>query len=195
MPSDAQVFTLTPSSKSNANDFAIECSITCHSECTHLVPDFCGMTMEAANQILETLIRTRNHNKSASVSSGLSGGTLRPSGPPGHQDAALAYPQKPVESPQGPPKPASADALKAATNSYMVSQSPTAQRQQVPPRVPPSSTSAAAAAAVATGMRPPPQQSPGEFSCAIFFTVLDIDTYFHRYGTPNATPGSCTCPL
>ena len=180
----------------NTDNLVTECSITCHSECTHLVPDFCGMTMEAANQILETLIRTRNHNKSASVSSGLSGGTLRPSGPPGQQDnAALAYPQKPVEGPYGTPKPASADAVSAATNSYMVSQSPTAPRQQVPPRVPPSSTSAAAAAAAASGMRTPQQQVPGEFRRSFSLTELDINTCFRRYGTPNATPATSTCAL
>lgn len=120
------------------------------------------MTMEAANQILETLIRTRNHNKSASVSSGLSGRTLRPSGPPGHQDnAALAYPQKPSEAAYGPPKPASADAVSAATNSYIIPQSPTAARQQLPLRPPPSSGPAAAAAAAAAGLRTPQQQVPG----------------------------------
>lgn len=29
-----------------------ECSITCHANCAHLVPDFCGMSMETANQLL-----------------------------------------------------------------------------------------------------------------------------------------------
>lgn len=29
-----------------------ECKLTCHSNCVHFVPDFCGMSMEAANQIL-----------------------------------------------------------------------------------------------------------------------------------------------
>ena len=140
----------------NANGLVIECGITCHAQCTHLVPDFCGMSMEAANQILETLIRTKNHNKSASVSSGLSGRTLRPGGPPqAHQD--LAYPQKPAE--------ASADAVSAATNSYMTPQSPTAARQQIPPRAPPASGQAAAAAvAAAAGLRTSQQPIPGAFN-------------------------------
>lgn len=132
--------------------------------------------MEAANQILETLIRTRNHNKSASVSSGLSGRTLRPGGPPGHQDnAALAYPQKPTD-PYGPPKPASTDALSAATNSYMIPQSPNAARQQMPPRPPTSSSPAAAAAAAATGLRTPQQPLPGEFNCAVCLQRLGAHT-------------------
>ncbi|KAJ7288491.1 protein kinase C1 [Mycena rebaudengoi] len=29
-----------------------ECNITCHANCVHLVPDFCGMTMETANILL-----------------------------------------------------------------------------------------------------------------------------------------------
>ncbi|GMF77853.1 unnamed protein product [Aspergillus oryzae] len=139
--------------------FSLECGLTCHAHCTHLVPDFCGMSMEAANQILETLIHARNHNKSLSVSSGLSGRTLRPGGPPQTpQDPALAYPQKPVESPYGlPQREPSAEAVSAATNSYIPPQSPTAaQRQQMPPRTS-SAGPAAAAAAAATGMRTPQQ--------------------------------------
>ncbi|GES59850.1 protein kinase c [Aspergillus terreus] len=140
-----------------------ECGLTCHAHCTHLVPDFCGMSMEAANQILETIIRAKNHNKSTSVSSGLSGRTLRPSGPPQppQDNAALAYPQKPTEGPYGAPqRPPSAEAVSAATNSYMPPQSPTAaQRQQLPPRTSSSSSPAAAAAAAATGLRTP-QQAP-----------------------------------
>ncbi|KAI8335454.1 hypothetical protein BC941DRAFT_399152 [Chlamydoabsidia padenii] len=29
-----------------------ECSITCHAKCAHLVPDFCGLSMKMANQML-----------------------------------------------------------------------------------------------------------------------------------------------
>lgn len=32
--------------------FCVECGISCHSKCAHLVPDFCGMSMEMANQML-----------------------------------------------------------------------------------------------------------------------------------------------
>lgn len=59
------------------------------------------MSMEAANQILETLIRAKNHNKSASVSSGLSGRTLRPGGPP--------HPLKTISIHPSPPKAAPMD--------------------------------------------------------------------------------------
>lgn len=125
--------------------------------------------MEAANQILETLIRTKNHNKSTSVSSRLSGHTLRSGGGPpqaAQDNAALAYRQKPVDGPQSDslPSQTSAEAISAATNSYMSPQSPTAvaQRQQIPPRITPSAGPAAAAAAAATGLRSP-QQMPGTF--------------------------------
>ncbi|KAK9376888.1 uncharacterized protein V1513DRAFT_410182 [Lipomyces chichibuensis] len=32
-----------------------ECGLTCHADCVHLVPDFCGMSMETANTILMAL--------------------------------------------------------------------------------------------------------------------------------------------
>ncbi|CAL9735788.1 protein kinase C-like 1 [Monosporozyma servazzii] len=32
-----------------------ECGIMCHTDCAHLVPDFCGMSMEMANKILRTI--------------------------------------------------------------------------------------------------------------------------------------------
>lgn len=125
------------------------------------------MSMEAANQILETLIRAKNHNKSTSVSSGLSGRTLRPSGPPQppQDNVALSYPQKPTEGPYGAmPRKASAEAVSAATNSYMTPQSPTAaaqnaQRQPLPPKSPTSGSAAQAAAQAAAGLRSP-QQTP-----------------------------------
>ncbi|KAF8644536.1 hypothetical protein AX16_008412 [Volvariella volvacea WC 439] len=31
-----------------------ECGITCHANCAHLVPDFCGMSMETANELLRS---------------------------------------------------------------------------------------------------------------------------------------------
>ncbi|KAJ9290139.1 protein kinase c [Paecilomyces variotii] len=151
---------LLPFGRKNAKKCS-ECGLTCHAHCAHLVPDFCGMSMEAANQILETLIRTKNHNKTASISSGLSGRTLRPGGPPQAPQDLPPVPQKQVEPYGAPPRQASAEALSAASNSYMTPQSPPgAQRQQMPPRTT-SSNAAAAAAAVATGMRPPSQQGAG----------------------------------
>ncbi|OQD59937.1 hypothetical protein PENPOL_c041G00480 [Penicillium polonicum] len=62
---------LLPFGRKNAKR-CTECGLTSHTHCTHLVPDFCGISMEAANQILETLIRAKNHKKSTFVSSSLS---------------------------------------------------------------------------------------------------------------------------
>ncbi|KAJ5690261.1 hypothetical protein N7462_004653 [Penicillium macrosclerotiorum] len=133
-----------------------ECGLTCHAQCTHLVPDFCGMSMEAANQILETLIRAKNHNKSTSVSSGLSGRTLRPSGPPQppQDNAALSYPQKPTDRPYGAlPRQPSAEASPTAAQA--------AQRQPLAPKSPTTvSPAAQQAAAAATSLRHPPQTPP-----------------------------------
>lgn len=36
-----------------------ECKLTCHANCVHFVPDFCGMSMESANQILLELKKTK----------------------------------------------------------------------------------------------------------------------------------------
>ncbi|KAG5363419.1 Protein kinase C-like protein [Yarrowia sp. B02] len=50
-----------------------ECGVTAHVQCEHLVPDFCGMSMERANQILSeiksTKIRRASQNPTGSTSS------------------------------------------------------------------------------------------------------------------------------
>lgn len=40
-----------------------ECGIMCHADCAHLVPDFCGMSMEMANKILRTIQETRRNQE------------------------------------------------------------------------------------------------------------------------------------
>ncbi|CAD7064648.1 unnamed protein product [Tilletia caries] len=45
---------ILPLGRKNARKCS-ECDITCHTDCAHLVPDFCGMSMEMANQLIETL--------------------------------------------------------------------------------------------------------------------------------------------
>ncbi|TGZ82362.1 hypothetical protein EX30DRAFT_183259 [Ascodesmis nigricans] len=45
---------MLPLGKKNAKS-CTECDLSCHAQCQHLVPDFCGMPMEAARQIRETL--------------------------------------------------------------------------------------------------------------------------------------------
>ncbi|KAG0175116.1 Serine/threonine kinase [Apophysomyces sp. BC1015] len=51
-----------------------ECVITCHTKCAHLVPDFCGLSMEQANQMLAEIKaakrKTLETGPSASTSTG-----------------------------------------------------------------------------------------------------------------------------
>ncbi|MBW0487359.1 hypothetical protein O181_027074 [Austropuccinia psidii MF-1] len=41
-----------------------ECSTTAHADCTHLVPDFCGMSMEIANRLLQEIKTAKSRQKS-----------------------------------------------------------------------------------------------------------------------------------
>lgn len=41
-----------------------ECGSTCHASCVHLVPDFCGMSNEVANQILSEIKKTKKRKDS-----------------------------------------------------------------------------------------------------------------------------------
>jgi hypothetical protein len=41
-----------------------ECDVTCHADCAHLVPDFCGMSMETANTLLRDM-RDINRQRTA----------------------------------------------------------------------------------------------------------------------------------
>ncbi|KAJ5488955.1 Protein kinase C-like [Penicillium diatomitis] len=149
---------LLPFGRKNAKRCS-ECDLTCHAHCTHLVPDFCGMSIEVANQILEAQLHAKQHNKSTSVSSGLSGRSLRPGGPPQPpQDS----PQKSSDRPYGAlNRLPSAEAVSAATNSYLTSQSPAAiaqaARQPMPPQSPSATSDAKAAADAAARMRTQPQ--------------------------------------
>ncbi|EER25020.1 Serine/threonine kinase [Coccidioides posadasii str. Silveira] len=121
-----------------------ECGLTCHAQCAHLVPDFCGMSMEVANKILETLHKTKNYNRAGGA---MAAKTLRR----GDKQPAPET-QKPTDA-FGPQKPISADAVSAAHLSYTAPQSGPAGRPSAPP-----TNTAAAAAAAAAGMRPPSQQ-------------------------------------
>jgi serine/threonine protein kinase len=153
---------LLPLGRKNAKKCS-ECGLTCHAGCQHLVPDFCGMSMIVANEILETIQRTKNHNKTSSVSSGLSNRTLRPqSGRPGPQSPTQSYtsdtttltPQQTQSYDQAP----SVAAVSAAQNIY--AQPPSSQQSRPndrPAQARTSSSTAIQAAAAASGMRPPSQ--------------------------------------
>ncbi len=97
-----------------------ECALTCHQTCSHLVPDFCGMTMEMANILLKNLrdIKTTQVHKKptpsvASSTTSSSASTLpvyqpqapeRPP-PPQQQMSSPAVPQRPPVGAYGPTDP------------------------------------------------------------------------------------------
>lgn len=68
-------------------DTAPECSLACHAHCVHLVPDFCGMSMEVANQILDVARQARNAQGKVKDHN-LSKRALR--GPPGGRPSILS---------------------------------------------------------------------------------------------------------
>jgi len=54
-----------------------ECQATCHVNCIHFVPDFCGMSMESANQILSEIRKTKGRQQSTASVPTLGGSTLQ----------------------------------------------------------------------------------------------------------------------
>lgn len=189
---------LLPLGRRNAKK-CTECGLTCHAHCQHLVPDFCGMSMIVANEILETIQRTKHHNKSSSVSSGMSGRTLRPtSGRPGPASPTQSYTSEvgtltPQLSNQSydhrpePPKPSAA--AKSAAQNLMYNQPPQSQSQQPQRPIPhrPVSTTAVQAAAAAAN-RPSSQQYHQGYSDYSAQKVA-VDRYANaRPPAPEAQP-------
>ncbi|KAK4640990.1 Serine/threonine kinase [Podospora bellae-mahoneyi] len=138
-----------------------ECPLTAHTQCVHLVPDFCGMSMLQANQILHSIKmaaeqqRTKKE-KAKSGSASLSEKTLRTGskGTTSSVGSSSTYP--PVSY---TPSTASADATEAAKHMYSQG-SP--QRVSGSDRTSISSSAASAAAAAAMSPKPqtPTQQAP-----------------------------------
>lgn len=117
-----------------------ECSITCHTKCQHFIPDFCGLSMEMANQMLSE-IKAANKRKTMD-------GTVTPStssttsSKPGrvskHEvDSKLAdnmsqtslSQQKPLPQPQQ-------QHIQIPTSPYQPSPSSPGNRIQTPPTLP-----------------------------------------------------------
>ncbi|GAB0132450.1 Serine/threonine kinase [Epichloe bromicola] len=124
-----------------------ECGLTCHAHCAHLVPDFCGMSMAVANQILEGI---RSQKQRQAKASSMSDRTLRPGGSrPSLSGSTPSSSTSYISSAVTTVPPASVEATEAAKVMY-ISQptSPTQQRPPAPDRVPSSSAAAAAAAAM-----------------------------------------------
>ncbi|KAI9626136.1 hypothetical protein H4Q26_015882 [Puccinia striiformis f. sp. tritici PST-130] len=97
--------TITPSRRQLARR-CTECPITAHADCTHLVPDFCGMSMEKANRLLQE-IKTAKSRQSTRMSS--HSPLKPPSEPPSslHQDMGRL--QLSHTGPPSPPAGSSSD--------------------------------------------------------------------------------------
>src|SRR5579862_8647828 len=181
IPENAQVN--NPFSCGASTNVSLECNLTCHAQCSHLVPDFCGMSMEVANQILSE-IRTTKRRQTSTVSSmtqrQLRPTSARPTPPPGQTSISStpdqysqyqtldprrssAPPDRPYEQPSRSQQPypvTSGASVEAAKASY-APQSPIPQSRPLPGERTQSSQSAQAAAAAAlTGKRTPSQKGP-----------------------------------
>ncbi|KAK6384761.1 uncharacterized protein PV06_08862 [Exophiala oligosperma] len=165
---------LLPLGRRNAKKCS-ECGLTCHTQCQHLVPDFCGMSMIVANEILETIQRTKHHNKSSSVSSGMSSRTLRPnSGRPGPQSPTQSFvsdgstltqsvSNQSYDQHAETAKPSAAATAAAQNMMYNQTPPPQSPQQQRPLQQRAVSTAAVQAAAAATS-RPSSQNYHQSFS-------------------------------
>lgn len=80
----------------------VECDITCHATCSHLVPDFCGITMEKANVLLHQIQEIKSHQKQVQPKK-------KTSAPSPQQQQQ--YPQQPYGQQQLPPIPGAQPAL------------------------------------------------------------------------------------
>ncbi|CAO2650337.1 Nn.00g016290.m01.CDS01 [Neocucurbitaria sp. VM-36] len=149
-----------------------ECGLTCHAHCVHFVPDFCGMSMEVANQILMEIKRTRRGQSASGTS--MASRTLRQPQPakplpptqpqypaqPGQEQQSqtdrYSYGKDQAGPPPGPPRqpsyPTSATSIDAARVSYSTSGStptPTSPTSQSRPSSGPRTQSSVAAAQAA----------------------------------------------
>lgn len=160
-----------------------ECKLTCHAQCVHLVPDFCGMSMKVANEILKEIrdLRDTKQKKAGSVQT-MSSRTLRSSTssrptqaqtPPAITAAAqeqilkdprYSYGKDQPSSDQVPPAHAasSISSIEAAkmAHSQVPPQPAQLQRPAPAPRKVSSQSAAAAAAAALSGKVTSPPKPP-----------------------------------
>ncbi|KAL7627396.1 Serine/threonine kinase [Parahypoxylon ruwenzoriense] len=161
-----------------------ECGLTAHAQCVHLVPDFCGMSMAVANQILEG-IRSQKQRQQKTTS--LSDKTLRQGK---MSPTSTSGPMSPY-SPTGPsyqPSVASQEATEAAKVMYANQASPT--RPVHPDRTSSGSSAAAAAATAAmSGTMASQTNRPGQmadYSSGRVGSFGPMDTQGDPYATNQA---------
>ncbi|KAI1081806.1 hypothetical protein F5B20DRAFT_57975 [Whalleya microplaca] len=166
-----------------------ECGLTAHAQCVHLVPDFCGMSMAVANQILEG-IRSQKQRQQKATS--LSDRTLRQGKiSPGSPTSEPMSPYSAHGTPSYQTSVASQEATNAAKAMYASQTSPS--RPIHPDRTSSGSsaaTAAAAATAAMTGSMTSQSSRPGQipdFSSGRVGTYGGpIDAQDDPYGTSQA---------
>ncbi|KAL1303750.1 hypothetical protein AAFC00_007092 [Neodothiora populina] len=160
-----------------------ECGLTCHVNCIHFVPDFCGMSMERLTDIMGEIKKTKGRQQtSVSGTTSMANRTLRPASarPAAHQSqpsfSLSAGGQEQVATPQDRPlsygkdrlsenydapgnrnsqyaSQTSVDAAGAARASYPTTPSSPEPRPPPAQRAYSSQSAAAAAAAALSGKR------------------------------------------
>ncbi|KAL0090479.1 hypothetical protein J3Q64DRAFT_1696847 [Phycomyces blakesleeanus] len=96
-----------------------ECDITCHTKCAHLVPDFCGLSMEQANQMLAEIkaAKRRTYETGPTVSTSTKHRISRPEDSP-------SSPTPPPPTPTPPPAPQPSQSSPSTPSSPVVAPQP-----------------------------------------------------------------------
>ncbi|KAK1225409.1 Serine/threonine kinase [Marasmius sp. AFHP31] len=137
---------MLPLGRKNARKCS-ECEITCHANCAHLVPDFCGMSMETASALLSDirLIKQSQQSKPAKTSRPPPPqGPAHPASDPYSRPPPSApgypsdprYPQQPQQQPVPYPPQGPAASPRPPPARVPVPQSPESQQGR-PPSGPP----------------------------------------------------------
>ena len=172
-----------------------ECHLTAHSQCAHLVPDFCGISMAVANVILENMRSGKAKQdmlkgSRSSHTTTLSGKTLRP-----QTTESSNVSQPGSRASYGSTSP---DALHQRTQSYggvsVTSQEAAdaakatyGAQQHRPPQDRTSSSSSAASAAAAAAMQGSPSPQRGAYERSS--TDYTAGRGSGGYGAPQDKPG------
>ncbi|KAH8920753.1 hypothetical protein BT69DRAFT_1308956 [Atractiella rhizophila] len=78
-----------------------ECGVTCHADCAHLVPDFCGMSMEVANKLItESKLINQARTRKPTPKLPPAGSQIVEVPPTPTDNVPPTYPTSPVKQPQ-----------------------------------------------------------------------------------------------
>lgn len=157
-----------------------ECGLTCHQSCAHLIPDFCGMTMEMANTLLKNLREIGDRSK------------VKPARPGHSHSSSASYSPAPVivqppkaEAPYTPSAPA-----KPELPGKQLPAPPTQQQQQLRPQPPTTSSRPSMEGRPSYETRPSYDQRPS------FDGRPDIpNVTTGPHGTPQKAVGQATAQL